>query len=137
VFSPEALDLLCEKSGGVMRDLIRLVEEACLLANTNKLTAVDLPTALAVVRKERGSRFNLHEYHFPRLAAIRQTGRLTSGVKSLTDQEEMMICDEMLLNKLALGYQDVATGKPWFDVNPLIAEDVEQWQAPPEQDDAN
>ncbi len=137
LFDAEALDLLCAKSGGVMRDLIRLVEEACLLANKNKLTAVDLPTAEAAIRKERRSRFNLHEYHFPRLTAIRNTGRLTSRVKSLTDREEMAICDEILLNKLALGYQDVATGKPWFDVNPLIAEDVEQWQAPPQPDDAN
>ncbi len=131
VFQSDAFDLLCEKSGGVMRDLIRLAGEACLLASTKKLAAVDLPTAEAVIRKELGSRFNLHEYHYPRLTAIRQTGRLTSQVTSLTDQEEMRICDEMLLNKLALGYQDASTGKPWFDINPLIAEDVEQWQTPP------
>ncbi|MBW4522218.1 MAG: KAP family NTPase [Scytolyngbya sp. HA4215-MV1] len=130
LFQPDALGLLCEKSGGVMRDLIRLCYEACILAKQNKLTIVDLPTSEAAIRKERGSRFNLHEYHFPRLAAIRQTGRLTSGVKSLTDREEMEICDEMLLNKLALGYRDASTGKPWFDVNPLIAEDVALWQTP-------
>ncbi|NEO76714.1 MAG: hypothetical protein F6J99_10910, partial [Moorea sp. SIO4G3] len=125
LFTPDALDLLCEKSGGVIRDLIRLARTACQVAVKNKKEYVDTTIAQEAIQEERKA-YTINDYHFPELATVHQTGRLTTNTHHLPKQGHFVICDELLQNKYVLGYDGDHT---WFDVNPIIIQDLEQWQA--------
>ncbi len=50
LFLPEALDLLCEKSGGVMRDLVRLARTAGEVAFRKKMNEINLAIAQDAIR---------------------------------------------------------------------------------------
>jgi hypothetical protein len=127
LFNPDALVLICEKSGGVIRDLVRLARTACQIALRRKLIYVDLEAAKEAVQEERRE-YNLSDYHFPEMDSIHCTGRLTTKTHSLPNKGEFVICDELLKNKFVLGYYDVS-GTPWFDVNPILLEDLQRWQS--------
>jgi hypothetical protein len=126
LFNPDALELICEKSGGVIRDLVRLARTACHVAFGKKLIYVDLEVAKEAVQEER-RQYNLSDYHFPEMDIVHRTGRLTTKTHSLPNTGEFVICDELLKNKLVLGYYD-ASRNSWFDVNPILLEDLERWQ---------
>ncbi|MBE9006205.1 hypothetical protein IQ259_14355 [Fortiea sp. LEGE XX443] len=125
--NPDALELICEKSGGVMRDLVRLARTACEIGLRNKLSFVDLATAQEAVREVRRE-YNLSDYHYPELDLIHRTGKLTTKTHSLPSKGEFIICDELLQNKLVLGYYN-SMQESWFDINPILIEDLERWQA--------
>lgn len=127
LFNPDALVLICEKSGGVIRDLVRLARTACQIALRRKLIYVDLEAAKEAVQEERRE-YNLSDYHFPEMDTIHRTGRLTTKTHSLPNKGEFVICDELLKNKFVLGYYDVSR-TPWFDVNPILLEDLQRWQS--------
>jgi len=126
IFNPDALELICEKSGGVIRDLVRLAQTACEVASRKKLVYVDLDTAKEAVQEERTG-YNLSDYHFPELDTIHRTGKLTTNTHKLPSKGEFVICDELLQNKFVLGYYD-ASRNSWFDVNPILFEDLKRWQ---------
>jgi hypothetical protein len=46
----------------------------------------------------------------------------------LPNKGEFVISDELLQNKFVLGYYD-ENQNPWFDVNPILIEDLQRWQA--------
>jgi hypothetical protein len=127
IFTPDALELLCEKSGGVMRDLIRLSRTACQVAVKKKLKSVDLVAAEIAVKEERQA-YTISDYHFPELAAVHKTGALTTKTHNLPNKGEFVICEELLQNKFVLGYYD-PNKNPWFDVNPILIEDLRRWEA--------
>jgi len=127
IFTPDAIDLLCEKSGGVMRDLIRLARTACEVALKKKREFVDQVTAEEAVKEERKA-YTLRDYHFPELSTVHKTGRLTTNTYHLPSKGEFVICDELLQNKFVLGYYDKNLN-PWFDVNPILIDDVKRWEA--------
>ncbi|TFI53548.1 hypothetical protein BLD44_015530 [Mastigocladus laminosus UU774] len=127
LFNPDALDLICEKSGGVMRDLMRLARTACEIGLRNRLNLVDLEIAKEAVRDVR-KEYNLNDYHYPELDLIHCTGKLTTKTHSLPGRGEFIICDELLQNKLVLGYYN-SKQESWFDINPILIEDLERWQA--------
>lgn len=127
LFNPDALDLICEKSGGVMRDLVRLARTACEIGLRNKLILVNLETAQEAVREVRRE-YNLSDYHYPELDSIHRTGKLTTKSHSLPNKGEFIICDELLQNKLVLGYYN-SRQESWFDINPILIEDLARWQA--------
>ncbi|NEO71082.1 P-loop NTPase fold protein [Moorena sp. SIO3H5] len=124
LFTPDALELLSEKSGGVIRDLIRLARTACQVALKKKKEYVDTTIAKEAIQEERKA-YTINDYHFPELATVHETGRLTTNTHHLPKQGEVVICDELLQNKYVLGYYGDHT---WFDVHPIIIEDLEQWQ---------
>ena len=126
IFNPDALELICEKSGGVIRDLVRLARTACQVALRKKLVYVDLDTAKEAVQEDR-KEYNLSDYHFPELDTIHRTGQLTTNTHKLPNKGEFVICDELLQNKFVLGYYD-ASRNSWFDVNPILFEDLKRWQ---------
>ncbi|MDJ0733669.1 MAG: P-loop NTPase fold protein [Nostocaceae cyanobacterium] len=126
LFNPDALELICEKSGGVMRELVRLARTACEIGLQNKLNLIDLETAKEAVR-EVGREYNLSDYHYPELDFIHRTGKLTTKTHSLPNKGEFIICDELLQNKLVLGYY-TSKQESWFDINPILIEDLERWQ---------
>lgn len=125
LFQPEALELLCEKSGGVMRELIRLGRTACGIALEQKVSAINLNIAQAAVREVRKD-YSIRDYHFPVLKTVRQTGQQTSTTHD-APTGKVVIFDELLQYKLVLGYEDPRLGR-WFDVNPILIEDLERWQ---------
>lgn len=127
LFTNDALELLCEKSGGVMRDLIRLSRTACQIAVKYQLICVNQQVAEEAVKEERKA-YTISDYHFPELAKVHQTGRLTTNTHNLPDKGEFVICDELLQNKFVLGYYD-QNKNSWFDVNPILIEDLERWQS--------
>jgi len=127
LFAPEALDLLCEKSGGVMRDLVRLAKTACEVALRKKSGQIDLATAEDAVREVRRT-YSIDDYHFPELDAVHSTGSLTTRIYDSPREGKIVICDKLLHLKLVLGYEDPRQGR-WFDINPIVIEDLERWQA--------
>lgn len=126
LFNTDALELICEKSGGVMRDLVRLARTSCEIGLRNKLNFIDLKTAQEAIREVRRE-YNLSDYHYPELDLIHRTGKLTTKAHSLPSKGEFIICDELLQNKLILGYYS-SNQEPWFDINPILIEDLERWQ---------
>jgi len=127
LFNPDALELICEKSGGVMRDLVRLARTACEIGLRSKSNLIDLETAREAVREVRRE-YNLSDYHYPELDIIHRTGKLTTKAHSLPGKGEFIICDELLQNKLVLGYYN-SSQESWFDINPILIEDLKRWQA--------
>lgn len=127
LFNPDAREIICEKSGGVMRDLIRLARTACEVSLRRNLLYIDLDAAQEAVQEVRRE-YNLSDYHFPELDKIHRTGRLTTNTHSLPNKGEFVICDELLQNKFVLGYYN-SSRKSWFNVNPILVEDLKAWQA--------
>ena len=127
IFTQEALELISEKSGGIMRDLVRLARTSCEVALRRKLTDVNLDAAKEAVQEVR-KEYNLSDYHFSELDSVHRDGRLTTKTHSLPNKGEFVICDELLQNKFVLGYYD-GNRNSWFDVNPILIEDLERWQA--------
>jgi DNA polymerase III delta prime subunit len=126
VFQPEAMDQLCENSGGIMRDLIRLAQTACQIALGKQASEITLAIAKAAIKEERKI-YTIRDYHYTELDIVHRTGQLTSNVTSLPGQGEIVICDELLQYKLVLGYEDAEGGR-WFDINPILLADLERWQ---------
>ena len=126
LFEPEAIALLCEKSGGVMRDLVRLVSTTCVVALQEQVDRITLAVAKKAVREERKTYF-IKDYYFPELDTVNRTGTTTSKIFD-SPRDKIIICDELLHHKLILGYEDPEYGR-WFDVNPILFEDLERWRA--------
>ncbi|MDY6939060.1 MAG: hypothetical protein SWY16_15500 [Cyanobacteriota bacterium] len=114
LFASDALELISEKSGGVLRDLIRLARKACEIAARHRLSQIDLTIVKDAIREERKT-YTLRDSDYPKLEIVHRTGRLTEDT------------DELLQNKFILGYYNRDVGK-WFDVNPMIFEDLERWK---------
>ena len=127
LFNPDALEFICEKSGGVMRDLVRLARTTCEIGLRNKLNFIDLETAQEAVQEVRRE-YNLSDYHYPELDSIHKTGKLTTKTHKLPNKGEFIIADELLQNKLVLGYYN-SRQESWFDINPILMEDLQRWQA--------
>lgn len=110
-----------------MRDLVRLARTACEIGLQNKLNLIDLETAQEAVREIRKD-YNLNDYHYHELDLIHRTGKLTMKTHVLPNKGQFIICDELLQNKFVLGYYDHSK-KSWFDVNPILLEDLQRWQS--------
>jgi hypothetical protein len=127
LFQPDALELLCEKSGGVMRDLVRLARTGCEVALQQKVDRVNLAIAREAIREDRKD-YTIADYQFPELDAVHRTGQLTSNSFDSPKHGNIVICDELLHYKLVLGYEDPKQGR-WFDINPILFDDLERWRA--------
>ena len=127
LFQPDALELLCEKSGGVLRDLVRLARTACEVALRKKTNQVNLTIAQEAIREDRRT-YSIEDYHFSELDAVHRTGALTSNSFDSLKHGKIVICDELLHYKLILGYQHPEHGR-WFDINPILLDDLVRWRA--------
>jgi hypothetical protein len=127
LFQPDALELLCEKSGGVLRDLVRLARTAGEVALRKKMNQVNLALAQDAIREDRKD-YTIADYQFPELDTVHRTGQLTTNSFDSPRHGKIVICDELLHYKLVLGYQDPEQGR-WFDINPILIDDLERWRA--------
>ncbi len=126
LFEPQAMDLLCEKSGGVLRDLVRLARMACQVALSRRVSRIDRSIAEEAVREEHRM-YMIEDYHFPELETVHRTGKLSSNEFDSPKDGRIVICNELLHNKFILGYNDKKYER-WFDVNPMLWADLERWQ---------
>ena len=78
LFQPDALELLCEKSGGVLRDLVRLARTAGEVALRKKMNQVNLALAQDAIREDRKD-YTIADYQFPELDTVHRTGQLTTN----------------------------------------------------------
>jgi len=113
VIAKPALDLLIHASGGVMRDLIRLVREAAAgaeIAGASKITKTLAEKAVADLRRQFEAQ--LLPKHREVLAKVRKSHQRT-------DDE---ICDELLQGNFILSY---INDEVWFDTHSLLQPFVE------------
>jgi hypothetical protein len=106
--APDALDHLIEMSGGVMRDLIRLVREATVKAELAGQRRIDLEIAhQTVLSMRRDYQASLSTAYREELMGILETHKVTGKEK----------CDELLLGNYVLSYVNDGI---WFDVHSVI-----------------
>ena len=110
LFEPGSLELLAEKSGGLLRTLIDLTNEACLLAIVNKRTKVSVADVEVAVGKERASYArSLQPTHYTALRETRKT-------KIIENTQEYQ---DLLFNLSVLEYRN-DDPNPWYDVHPIV-----------------
>ena len=97
------------------------------MALVKKTAQIDLNIVREAIREIRKV-YSIEDYHFPELDRIRSAGELSSNTFDSPRYGKIAICDELLHYKLILGYEDPERGR-WFDVNPILMEDLERWQA--------
>jgi hypothetical protein len=114
VIAPDALDSLIEGSGGVMRDLIRLIQAAALeadIAGKDRIEKLEAAKALNELRRQLMAQLT-PEYH-----AVLQDVRSTHQRVDKDDQGEK--CDLLLRNDIVLSYinDDI-----WFDSHAALTD---------------
>lgn len=102
-----AQDRLVSASGGAIRDLLRLVREAILLAPVAALDFATIDRASARLRIDMRDRINANGWA-PTLARVMREHQVNDDP----------ICMDVLYQQLALKYN----GEGWYDVHPLVAE---------------
>jgi hypothetical protein len=108
VIVPRALDHLIDMSGGVMRDLIRLVREATVKAELAGQRRIDLEVAdQTVLSMRRDYKASLNVVYRQELAEVLRSHEVTGSEK----------CDELLLGNYVLSYVNDGI---WFDVHSVI-----------------
>lgn len=117
---------LVEKSGGSVRDLIRLLDDALLDAQVDGKTRVDRASAKAAVKKLslNFTRVLLPGViYYPILAGIHRTKRDLSvsqnSVKSEAAAEARQFFAELIGNGTVLEYNGEDS---WYDVHPAVCE---------------
>ena len=108
VIAPEALDHLIEMSGGVMRDLIRLMRQATVKAELAGHRRIDLEDAQQTVFSMR------RDYRASLNVVYRRELRKVLETHDVSGSEE---CDELLMGNYILSYVNYDV---WFDVHSVI-----------------
>ncbi len=98
-------------SGGSLRELVRIFEQACIDATGNKLTPANVQAGIREVRDEL--RRHIESRHYPVLARIHLSKKHDNSVEAR----------EILFWRWALQYD----GDQWFEVHPLVY-DVPEFQ---------
>jgi hypothetical protein len=114
LFTPKTLDFLIEKSGGILRWFVELVNDASSVASSRGLDKVNLDAARqAVVHRTRKLALRLDLERIQELRQIRKN-------KIPTASERVA---ELLQSRMVVTYFN---GSPWFDVHPLLWEAVSE-----------
>jgi hypothetical protein len=124
LIQPEALDWFIEMSGGVLRELLTLIDKACLLVDF-AARHIDLAAAQQAVEKYRLEKATSlpYRYFYEEMARVHETGELTDRREKDRDGREFIVCDELVEGLYVLRYSD---GHPWYDVHPMMRSLLEQ-----------
>ena len=121
--SPEVVALLAEKSGGSVRDLLRLVGEAQLAAQVDGKTVIDEASAREAIKKLRldfQGLFVPGDVYYPLLAAVAHT-KEDAVPRASTSPEQAdsnrTFFAELLVNGSILEYNG---DERWFDIHPVV-----------------
>lgn len=123
---PAAVRPLIEMSGGVMRELISLVNRGCVqasLTENERITANIAEAVIADYRREKSWGLP-YDYFYEELAKVHATGQLTDRREKDEQGQEFVVCDRLLHTLYILGYEN---RKRWFDVHPIVWELVEDY----------
>jgi len=116
LFAEDALNLLIQMSGGVMREFIRLVQNSLVEMHIAKAEQVIMAHAEeAVYRARRSFKAGLNVAHFEEMENMLLTGT-PSGTTA---------CDDLLKNLYILSYINHAI---WYDVHPNVLPLLIEWQ---------
>ena len=120
VIAPEALELLIQGSGGVMRDLIRLVQSSALQAEIKNEDRIELPAARKALNELRRQLLaQLDPDYHEVLNAVRKTHQRVGG------EDQGKKCDQLLRNDIVLGYINDTNDDIWFDAHAALT--TEPW----------
>ena len=98
VIAPDVVDLIIKGSGGVMRDLVRLVQTAALeaeIADKEQIEEPEAQRALNELRRQLMAQLTPDYHHV--LDQVRETNQRVGG-------EESEKCDLLLRNDIVLSY---------------------------------
>lgn len=112
VIHSQALDLLIGKSGGVVRDLIFLINEAALIADIAGEKRIDKDKAIA---KRAVADFR-RKYEAALTPSYRKVLEEVASTKQRTDDP---LCDVLIMSNFVLSYID-EEGDIWFDVHSVL-----------------
>lgn len=123
IITPPALDQAVEMSGGIMRDLITLVNLAifqCLEVRTRQIDQPIVRNAIAAYRLDKARELR-YGYYWEELSKVRNTHQLTDRIATEYDEEgqerKFRICDRLLRGRHIVNY---ANDDPWYDVHPIV-----------------
>ena len=122
LISPEALDFLIEKSGGVMREMTTLMQLACNEARVAGKPQIDLPIArkaVAFIRNEYQRSLRVEHYQQLRLVARDKQVREIHRVQRRPGEEEAELALLELLHNLSI--LEYCNEDSWWDVHPIVA----------------
>jgi hypothetical protein len=112
VISPDALTLLAQKSGGIMRDLIRYFRDAATIAQISGKARIDDDIAADVIAQHTQElAAQLHHPHREAIRLVLQQGALTGGQSESVE-------GELLRSLRLLSYQGRANF--WYDAHPNV-----------------
>ncbi len=113
---------LVQMSGGSVRDLMRLVDSAQMIARADEKEVIDMDSANRAIAKLRLIFEQLlvpAASYFPRLARIHQ--RKNDGSQALDDPEAIRkdrdFLSHLLFNGSVLEYNG---GESWYDIHPIV-----------------
>lgn len=118
-----ALDLIVEMSGGVVREIISLMNRAvlkCPRARTRQIDEAISHETTATYRLDKARELP-YDYYWEELARVQHTHQLTDRIATEYDEQgqerKFHICDRLLRGLHLINYSN---DEPWYDVHPLI-----------------
>jgi hypothetical protein len=112
--TPEALTLLAQSSGGVIRELVRYFREAAVSAQLLSTDRIDKRIAGQVLAQQREEMAQVLKLaHRKTLADVLKQGALAGGEKESVE-------DDLLRSLHLISYRDEGTF--WFDAHPNVLE---------------
>jgi hypothetical protein len=115
----EALDLFIEMSGGLIREMITLIERTCIMAIRAGVRQIDRPLAEKAVSEYRldKARALTYDYYYEEMARIHETGQLTARCEKDYQGKEFVVSYELVEGLYVLCYSNE---DPWYDVHPIM-----------------
>ena len=109
VIDKEAMDLLIQNSGGLMRDLVQLMQDAVVGAEIAKTSTIDREVAMRTVSAWR------RQFQAQLTPKCEEVLRSVRQNHLRTDDEE---CDTLLEGNFILSY---INNDVWFDVHSILS----------------
>ena len=110
----DALALLIEKSGGLVRDLIQFMQDACAIAIEAEKQTIDLEAAEQVFIDHANNYYRLFNFpKYEKIVAVIQK----SNSKVATENPDLI---HLLRHLFVLEYRD--NGHLWYDLHPCLQE---------------
>jgi hypothetical protein len=119
VLTQEALTLLVQMSGGVIRELITLVESSCIKALLAGKRQIDVEIAREAVegyQREKASSLP-YAYYWEVMSEVYRTHQLPERREKDRDGTEFSVSDALLEGLYILSYSNLET---WYDVHPIM-----------------
>jgi hypothetical protein len=119
VLTQKALTLLVQMSGGVIRELITLVESSCIKALLAGKRQIDVETARQAVegyQREKASSLP-YAYYWEVMAEVYRTHQLPERQEKDREGKEFSVSDALLEGLYVLSYSNVES---WYDVHPIM-----------------